>query len=248
MGSMKNVLEKHYRARDHFNEYNRGIVAFLNSEPGRMALQPQSTEQHHIYAFEVDAAIPPRLGLIAGDCLQCLRSCLDYLVWELVLASGGTPGKNNMFPIALTKAAFENAVTSQRRLDGVDANAIATIEELQPFRTHPAESQMSPLAVLEELTNLNKHRRMFLTAFEGKAFGQDKPDFPALTTSFSMGPDPSEMKVQGRIANYVAIQDGAWKGEEVSKILGTINKHIATEVLPKFKDYFPPDNPATTTA
>ena len=145
-----------------------------------------------------------------------------------------------MFPIGLTKAAFDNAVTGQRRLNDINTKAVAIIEELQPFRTHPKESQMSPLAVLEELTNLNKHRRTFLTAFEGIVYGEKSPDFPALTFTFGVGPDPSKMQVKARIANYVAFQDGPWKGIEVSQLLGTINKHIATDVLPKFKGFFPP--------
>ena len=238
MASLDSVRLKHQRAKDHFEEYSREIAAFFDSDTGELALQPESTGQQHKYTFGPTTAIPPKLALIARDCIQCLRTCLDYLVWELVAVAGHQPGRSNMFPITLSEHDFNNAVTKQRRLAGVDPGAIALIENVQPYRLSPNDVNRSPLAVLEELTNINKHRRMILTSFNSATF-QDAPMFPARSIAFSMGPSPEQMEVAGRIGYFIAIQDGAWAGMEVSSLLNAVNAHIGRDILAKFRPLFP---------
>jgi len=53
-----------------------------------------------ISRLEITKPMPPDFALIIGDCLQNLRTSLDYLVWELVLAAKKEPKKSNAFLFA----------------------------------------------------------------------------------------------------------------------------------------------------
>jgi hypothetical protein len=66
------------------------------------------------WAFGTMEPVPARFGLISGDVLQSVRSSLDYLVWELVIANGEKPGKHNAFPIALTVEAYEGDIKNAK--------------------------------------------------------------------------------------------------------------------------------------
>jgi hypothetical protein len=238
MASLESVRQKHNRARSHFDEYNRELLAYYQSTPGEMVTQPDSSAQYHHLAFHEREPIPTKFGLIAGDCLQCLRTCLDYLVWELVSSAGNEPTRHNLFPIALTEKAFKDDVKKRHRLDGVDPRAVAIIESLQPFHLPDGQRERSPLAVIDDLANINKHRRILLTAFGAQVMEGESLLFPAIRVSLNVGPQPDQMTVQGRMAYFIVFQDGALKNSEVSSSLGVLAKFLAVDVFPKFKGFF----------
>jgi hypothetical protein len=115
---------------------------------------------------------PPKWSLMAGDYLNNLRSTLDYVVAQAVIAEGGHPGKNHAFPIALTEDWWLNNVTSRnpkRRpgpLDGITKAGAAwtLIRDAQPYigRDETA-AKATPLATLARLNNTDKHRELNLS-------------------------------------------------------------------------------------
>ena len=84
-----------------------------------------------------------------GDCLQNLRSSLDYLVWELVLSANNHPRKNNMFPICSTADAFKDAVTNLTGCSEFLSHAVTLIQNLQPYHL----GQDWKKAIIAVLTN-----------------------------------------------------------------------------------------------
>ena len=106
-----------------------------------------------------------------GEFFQNLRSSLDYLVWELVIAAKNTPGKHNMFPVCSTPDAFQDAVGKQRRLLGVPDIAKAVIECLQPYNC--GDFSKALLWIIDDLCNTNKHRRVLLTKMHGGLAPED---------------------------------------------------------------------------
>ena len=44
--------------------------------------------------------VPVEWSVIIGETLYNMRSALDHLIWQLVLANGHTPGRHNQFPIS----------------------------------------------------------------------------------------------------------------------------------------------------
>lgn len=177
---MDSVHQKLYRAKHHYEELHQELLAYYSA---------QETVQIRLAANGIHIGntkpVPARFGLIAGDTLQCFRSALDYLVWELVLANNGTPTQQNAFPISLTGVDYKNEVEKRRRLHGVNPSACALINKLQPFQFPEPEREQSPLALLDKLTNINKHRRVLLTNLERKLMEDQPFPFPHILSGLT---------------------------------------------------------------
>lgn len=105
---------------------------------------------------------PPSLwSQLAGDALHNLRSSLDALVYALVRHHVGdlseSHERNLQFPICSTSKQF--ADEARRRLAGMWQPAADAIERLQPYNTKNWVNG-PPLAALQTLSNIDKHRRL----------------------------------------------------------------------------------------
>lgn len=192
--------------------------------------------------------VPPRIALIAGDFLQNLRSSLDYLVWELVLAEKEIPDKDHMFPVCSTSENFAKAAA--KRLRRVGQQAVEVIKSMQPY--HAGENwRRTTLAILDELCNTNKHRRVLFTALQGGFVGSMETamkDGIEYVTAMSNFDRPStafdlrvmrDAKADGRFAAYIAFQEGALKDWELGTTLARIFDCVYKLVLPPFERFFP---------
>ena len=100
-------------------------------------------------------------SVIIGEILYNLRSALDHLVWQLVIANRQTPGRNNEFPIAVDQEAWLRA--KERVLKGVSKRHKAMIGYLQPYNGGMGLSfAVSKLKVLNDLCNVEKHRHLIV--------------------------------------------------------------------------------------
>jgi hypothetical protein len=223
------------RAKQHYDELARELDIYYATRPGGLVEMPDSVPEKRHHQFRETKPLPPRIGLTCGDCLQNMRSALDYLVWELVLANGKEPNDKNMFPISLKPKSYEHAVQNLKRLDGIDEKAIAHIDALQPFQMEDPED--SPLYILDVLTNINKHRRVLLTNLTG--IGAVDPHlFPFMPVTIIARDDASgEIMKETPMSVYVAMQDGPAKGVEITVTLNSIVGYIGDIVLPLFKDF-----------
>src|SRR5437879_6743083 len=84
-----------------------------------------------VFRLWVKEEPPPRLSVLLGDCVHNLRSSLDHIVWQLVLANGRSPGKHAQFPI-LDKP--PKGIFSPNDIRGVSEEARALIESVQPYQ------------------------------------------------------------------------------------------------------------------
>jgi len=97
----------------------------------------------------------PQLRVIAGDFCYNVRSALDHLVWQLVIANPPhAPNRNNAFPICSSQANFNDA-KRRHRLDGVSAEAITLIDSFQPY---PGRKQA--LLTLSTIHDTDKHQTL----------------------------------------------------------------------------------------
>ncbi len=255
-GSLDSVRQKIFRAKVHFVELQAELSRYFQTNPGKVMREAEGDPNQYIGTFQAGRPIPARLPIIIGDCLQNLRSSLDYLVWELVLAAKNTPGKHNMFPVCKTLEAFNNQITKQRRLDGVSADAIAEIESLQPY--HDGQDfDKTVLWVIDDLCNINKHRRLLVInlrsgmgeietkTVDGQLFVH--VDFSTLKKDAKIGPFPIvngpsgrglQMGMNSNIVVFVALNEGAAQNMEVSLVLNGLFNYIGLTVLPKFERFF----------
>jgi hypothetical protein len=102
MTGLDGVRSKLDRARFHLSEVE-GLAAPLVGAC-RGAVVGDDERDGREYAFWVTEVPPidPVIGLVVGDAVHNLRSSLDHLACELVIAGGGTPSEHTAFPILRT--------------------------------------------------------------------------------------------------------------------------------------------------
>jgi hypothetical protein len=159
--TLNGVREKVARAEAHFEELRTAAQAFIESEEHPISLSiPYQVADSDYWSCKALVHKPPplRLGVILGDLVHNLRSALDHLVWQLVLANGAEPVRGNpgnQWPIVLRAENWER--TAQTRLAGVDDAHQATIRTAQPFNLGDRAGDTFP-ALLMRLSNTDKHQ------------------------------------------------------------------------------------------
>lgn len=155
------------RASEHLKEIDHYVAAYAQRVLHEVVTDAKGKKTIHV------REIPPvEIGILAGELLYQIRSSLDYLAFDLVKLNptGYTLPvdweKNCCFPLWLNRPkkpptynAFEHI------LPGISKPAFAFIEATQPY--HRGDEIFAPayiLWVLAELSNIDKHRHLNLTA------------------------------------------------------------------------------------
>jgi hypothetical protein len=159
-GELSGVRAKIDRAKVHIASLKDEQRKFGESHPytTREEAHPQASSKGHgsvsILVEAIDP-VPIAISAIIGDAVFNLRSALDHLARQLVIANGGTPvdvGGGTSFPIL-----DELPPTGLRQITGgVDAAALTKIESYQP--TDGRHKTNNLLWILGELNNIDKHR------------------------------------------------------------------------------------------
>lgn len=113
-------------------------------------------------------ALPDEWSVMIGEIAHNLRSALDLLVWQLALLSTPEPYRDTAFPIfsiGHTKRRrngdfvphFWGKRYGRRYLKSIDRRFWTRIEVFQPYKRENKRRQ-SPLFLLHELNNTDKHR------------------------------------------------------------------------------------------
>lgn len=261
------VRLKLFRAQKHLHDV---IEVVGRMENGQCEIIPEHKPDSNLGVLRIRLTPkpPPELSVVAGDCLFNLRSALDHLVWQLVLANGKMPTRHNMFPICESPKAFAYNIGKLRRLDGVSAQAHALIESLQPYPTRE-----NPLGMLATLHNIDKHQTINVTTAVardtelvwggGPAELLSETGDPAAVLETFLGDEElrdgaimpiglnlvndrvrdrfSKMKVQGYAAMFVAFHDpGATELEplRVDSVLQQICDFVGNTVISGFERFF----------
>lgn len=234
MPSMDCVQHKVWRAKVLTDELMKELTSYYATDPGDIFTLPESKPGLAQFIFKEKEPIPARLGLIFGDAIQCLRSSLDYLVWELSTVVADEERRRLMFPICITEDEYKGAITKRKRLAGVSEEAVAIIDQFQPYRDQNPEGTV--LAMLESLTNINKHRRVILTGFAGvrNALPVGVPHIIGETRV-----ELENGEVIDRIPIWAAltIRDGFAKGIEVSNFIDVTARFLTNEFFPLFQKF-----------
>jgi len=159
------IVIKIERAEEHIRDLELAVKSFLNGPPppyevGTKA-DPQTGELiYHIVSIR---PTPFKLAAITGDALQNLRSALDHLVCQLVLANRGKPTRYTSFPISLGAAKYVSP-ESRRKVEGVRQEAIKAIDALKPYK-----GGNDALWHLHQLNNIDKHRLIMTVGSTNRA-------------------------------------------------------------------------------
>jgi len=135
--------------------------------------------RQHAWVFQSDRAAtdgPPllmRARLTSSNVVHQLRSALDNLVWQLVIANGREPSRANAFPIRSDDPGGRRIFND--RLINVHEDHKAVIDRCQPWSWPRAARDDHPLARLEAMWNADKHRVL--------AFAETRPERLELRTT-----------------------------------------------------------------
>ena len=123
-------------------------------------------EQVWIYRGETPDA-PVEWSIIVGEILYNLRSALDHLVWQLVIANGQTPGRHNEFPVTTNHEGWQKVKDSYLR--GMSERHKRMIGYVQPYTGGiNLPFDVSMLKVLNDLGNIEKHRHLILSVIASR--------------------------------------------------------------------------------
>lgn len=180
------------RADEHLAALNRERDIFLD-EKNRLLLG-QFERDTSEYVLRFGGKLPdPRVGLIVGEFAHHLRAAFDNLIWQLVLARGGSPTSRTQFPIYESRKRYEDADT--RMLRGIGSDDRAVIEAIQPF--HEGERAAdSHFAQLAWLSNVDKHRFVHIGCARARTFG--------VPVRYGEGPSTGELPWNPQIIGDVA--------------------------------------------
>ena len=156
MADLSGVLAKIDRAEEHRLEFDELVEEYVGGEPYTIYSRYDPSTGWHTLRWRALREPPlQRLALVFGDMISNLRTTLDYLVWQLVLAAGNRPGRRTGFPVV--RRAKDWVVQSRTALRGVERRWVDEIESRQPYH-RPERPSIHPLAILDHVNNLNKHR------------------------------------------------------------------------------------------
>jgi hypothetical protein len=151
---LRQVTLKVERANQHFAELQKVILAFIATNPYRVAIKVDADTRRPIYFVESVEPVPEFLSLLAGDVIQNLMSALDHLAYQLVCSDtlDNPPNPNWIyFPIQDDVAKYDAKKTG--KMEGAAAETIAAIDTLKPYK-----QGNDLLWMLFRLNNIEKHR------------------------------------------------------------------------------------------
>jgi len=189
------------RAHDHLQDAHKQVQGWLDACLSSLREEPDPEEAGYYRAWitapDIDLQL---LSLRIGEGLQCLRSALDHLAFELATVfTSSLPDdieKDSEWPIFGDAEGKGQARFHQLRskgglagqpapgsgvakIRGIDPKAQAIIEGLQPYHRGHAYV-LDPLWRLQELNRLDKHRLLHVVAriMEGATMPVAGPRLP----------------------------------------------------------------------
>jgi hypothetical protein len=260
VANLERVREKVLWAAENFKALERVFEEYFKTNPAEIVSEPEASTNSTFLSINAKGSPPHAISYIAGDCIQNVRSALDYLVRELVLAANNKPTDHEIFPICEKAKGFKDACR-RGQLDRIPIDARALIEWMQPYN-RGEKWKNSVLWILNELANTNKHRRLLVTDLRAAEINLTlRPDksggivanlrAPTLTLpSFKRNAKfrnfpvvnvipGQEVQMDRKIIVCVTFDEGPVQGCEVSETLNLLMAHILGDVLPLFEPYFP---------
>lgn len=150
------IRAKVERANNHLSDLDAASRAFCDTQEDQIRSSVNPNTGERTYYGPPDRDVPVEIAIIAGDAVHNLRSALDHLAYQLVLANGNNPTRNTYFPICDDASDYpKNCV---ERTKGMSQKAITRIGEAKPYK-----GGNDTLWRLHKLDIIDKHRLLFTT-------------------------------------------------------------------------------------
>lgn len=149
------------RADYHLDALYANLVAFLAGDPYSIVIEPDGEHFWYKGVLRVRHEPPSIFGIIVGDVVHNLRSALDHLIYQIIVARDEKPTSKSCFPVYVNSDMFTRQVSKPREQErdsallGLDDATFDIIEKLQPY--NGSNPQRNALWLLHELSNVDKH-------------------------------------------------------------------------------------------
>lgn len=143
------------RADENIKQLEGEIKAFLDTHPYGLDWTHDAQRKTVAWTAKAPPEHPLRWSVIAGEVVHELRSALDHLAWQLVIANGETPDKRTEFPVFEKRGTYRTE--GVKRLRGMSRAARDQIEQCQPFQAGTALAEHA-LFIVHELNRIDKHQ------------------------------------------------------------------------------------------
>ena len=159
MTNFNGVHAKISRASDQINSLEADMDRFCENIRRSIVPEDHKEADEQVWVYRGETREPSiEWSVRLGEILYNLRSALDHLVWQLVLANGQRPGPHNAFPIVNDEGHWQRAT---RRLKGVTPRVETVIEHLQPYTGGiNFHFDVWNFWKLHFLCNIDKHRHL----------------------------------------------------------------------------------------
>ncbi len=244
----------------HLKAFRRTAERFIESHPYRLRSEIHPHAANNVQIVVVSARpVPIRLPILTGEVLYHLRSALDHVAQQLVLAHGGTPDIYTAFPVWEDRFATYKSKNPRPHFEisgGADPGALAIVEAAQPYQ-RVDDPTLHPLWILNELMNIDKHRALLLAttgydnvsvrhALMGNVWSSMPimercmplvPGYQVTVVGFQDHVRP-DVHMDCHITARVAFANGQpCAGEPVADVLQTLLETVRDDVVPSLAGY-----------
>lgn len=166
-GDLTGARLKVNRANKHVLDLEASIRAFGKTNPYYAVAKDNPKTGKREWRIRVEREIPPTLAAITGDAIHNLRSALDHLMGQLVIANGGQPDSKTEFPIGRDETHYKSM--RARKTKGASKAALDLIDGLKPYKGgNDALWRIHQLDVVDKhrllLTVLSAHSNVVINA------------------------------------------------------------------------------------
>ena len=231
-------LAKLRRASELIASLDAEMTAFLADSAPEIRGEANADASEFTFYAVVKAEPPLHWGVMIGEIVHDVRSCLDHIIWALA----EPPVWSNQFPIFSTpKPAREASM-----LQNVPAVSATIIHNLQPYNQPAGQPRaLDPLAQLALLSNTDKHRVLpvAVAALQFIEYGfsanqtEDRVHFGVPVADgmelawFAFG--KPGIKASFKAAFGVVFEDPTLPPGQVAAVMRRARDHVAHRVLPQ---------------
>jgi hypothetical protein len=261
------------RAQEHLQALGREIESFLGGHLYDAAVEDDGTV-HPVVRLRNVTHPRAELSALIGDFIYNVRSALDHAAYDLTRLGSGNPppqalARRSAFPIFNNGPAYRRRhkngqptrTSGHWKVQGMPSAARGRIERFQPYHRRKRPTAKS-LWILEELSNVDKHRLLHLTTtdltgatYKVTASGQKlwvqelktklgPLQEGAIVTRIRADVDPgAHMHVEANTVLDVTfdkkLEAKSARGLRVMSTLNEISDFVALEIMPELAASFP---------
>jgi hypothetical protein len=158
------IAKKLERADENIVNLHREILGFFAESKHPIIPKPHTQGWQEALDYHRTLALPKRFGVLSGEIVHHLRSCLDHIVWHF-----STPESRRDHPEALEFPVFREPPLTKdelrrykRKIQGITSpNVLALIDGFQPH-LRGANAANDLICIIHDMDRFDKHRELVI--------------------------------------------------------------------------------------